>query len=93
MNIHVARMHSENVTRPASDCDSKCKTDDNNVIPDINCTDENTFKWGNLDHVTFTKNLDEIYGKVVFWRQNLFKLPSGAAGKAYIKETTRLVSA
>ena len=32
-----------------------------------------------------------IYEEIVFWRRNVFKLPSGAAGKRYIKETTRLI--
>ena len=33
-----------------------------------------------------------MYEEVVFWRKNLFKLPSGAAGKRYIRETTRLIN-
>ena len=32
-----------------------------------------------------------MYDEVVFWRKNLFKLPSGASGKRYIRETTRLI--
>ena len=29
--------------------------------------------------------------KIAYWKSNLFKLPSGAAGKNYIRETTRLM--
>ena len=32
-----------------------------------------------------------IYEEIVFWKKNLFKLPSGAAGKLYIKEMIRLI--
>ena len=34
-----------------------------------------------------------MYEAVVYWKKNLFKLPSGAAGKAFIKECTRLFRA
>ena len=34
--------------------------------------------------------LDVIY-EGVYWRRNLFLLPTGAAGKKYITETTRLI--
>ena len=32
-----------------------------------------------------------MYEEVVHWKKNLFKLPSGAAGKRYIRELTRLI--
>ena len=48
---------------------------------------------GNYDAISFERNLELVYDKVVFWRQNLFKLPTGASGKAYIRELTRLVVA
>ena len=41
----------------------------------------------------FTKEFNTIYGKIVFYKQNIFKLPSGTAGKNYIREVTRLVRA
>ena len=34
-----------------------------------------------------------MYYAIVFWRRNLFTLPSGAAGKIFIKESTRLINA
>ncbi len=36
--------------------------------------------------------LNVVYEKIVFWRQNLFRLPSGNAGKRFIREVTRLVN-
>ena len=37
--------------------------------------------------------LQTIYNTIVYWRKNLFNLPSGGAGKKFIKETTRLINA
>ena len=36
--------------------------------------------------------LNTVYDKVVFWRKNIFLLPSGRFGKLYIEETTRLIN-
>ena len=47
--------------------------------------------WGNLTSEEVEREISEIYEKVVYWRKNLFKLPSGAAGKLYIQETTKLI--
>ena len=52
-----------------------------------------TFVWGEASSEVFINNLDIIYEKVVFWKNNLFKLPSGAAGKSFLKECTRLLRA
>ena len=35
--------------------------------------------------------MNAIYEEIVFWRKNIFKLPSGAAGKNFIREMTRLI--
>ena len=37
------------------------------------------------------KKFYEVYEEILFWRWNLFKLPSGATGKRFIAETTKLV--
>ena len=47
--------------------------------------------WGNRTLENLIEVTNKIYNQVVFWRKNLFKLPSGAAGKNYIRETTRLI--
>ena len=59
-----------------------------NAIPAIE-----TFYWGNRKGSDFSKDLDYVYEKIVFWRQNLFRLPSENSGKKFICETTRLVNA
>ena len=50
------------------------------------------FMWGEKPSNVFTHDLNFIYEKVVFWCKNIFKLPSGSAGKNFIKECTRLVT-
>ena len=47
--------------------------------------------WGALTSQELCQAVSEIYEEVVYWRKNLFKLPSGAAGKDYIRETTKLI--
>ena len=51
------------------------------------------FKWNDVDGLMFENLLNDIYGKIVYWRKNLFLLPTGAAGKKYIRELARLLQA
>ena len=70
------------------DNNSHCQSNVENVTGT-----SSTATWGIYDTETLRQNIELVYEKVVYWRQNLFKLPSGAAGKAFIREITRLVSA
>ena len=36
----------------------------------------------------FVKTIHSVYGEIVQWRKNLFKLPSGNAAKIFIRELT-----
>lgn len=49
------------------------------------------FMWDGKPGHLFLKELDHAYEKIVLYKQNIFKLPSGAAGKDFIRETTRLL--
>ena len=53
---------------------------------------KNHYRWGNYDSDLFENNLNIVYEKIVYWRKNLFLLPSGKYGKAFINETTRLLN-
>jgi hypothetical protein len=35
--------------------------------------------------------INAIYDEIVFWRRNLFMLPSGAVGKKFVSETTKWI--
>ena len=49
--------------------------------------------WGDLSGEEFTKVIDDAYAQVVHWRSNPFKVPSGACGKQFVAELTRLFNA
>ena len=51
-----------------------------------------TFKWGDVSGNKFSNDLNFIYDKIVYWKKNLFLLPSGSVGKSFIREMTRLVN-
>ena len=47
--------------------------------------------WGSHTLRDIELIINATYDEIVHWRKNLFMLPSGAAGKLYIRETTRLL--
>lgn len=48
--------------------------------------------WGDHTLNELEQVINAVYEEVVYWRKNIFLLPSGAAGKSYIRETTRLIN-
>ena len=48
------------------------------------------YRWGEYNDKLFEENLNYVYEKVVYWKTNLFLLPTGNAGKQYIDEVARL---
>ena len=57
--------------------------------PTLTTESANVFENYIQDHTV----LSTMYDAIVYWRRNLFTLPSGAAGKLFIKESTRLINA
>ena len=53
----------------------------------------NNFLWGTKSGIEYSRDLDVVYQKIVSFRQNQYKLPSGSAGKEFIMEMTRLIRA
>ena len=49
--------------------------------------------WQYLTGQEFFTAIDNAYSWTVNWRQNLFKVPSGACGKRFVGELARLVEA
>ena len=45
-----------------------------------------------LNESEISTDINDIYEEIVFWRKNLFLLPSGKYGNEYIRETTRLLT-
>ena len=50
-----------------------------------NCTEK---AWGNIPYNELFGRVSEAYEEAVFYRKNLFKVPSGKAGKEFIGELT-----
>ena len=48
------------------------------------------FKWGEHDGKTFIKDVDFAYEITSKWRKNVFKLPSGQAGKSFTRALSHL---
>ena len=38
----------------------------------------------------YQKDLEEAYEQIVYWRKNVFMVPTSASGKKFINEFTRL---
>ena len=51
------------------------------------------FSWGTHNADDFTNGLEAAYSEVVHWRLNSFKVPTGKAGKEFVRELSRLFSA
>ena len=50
------------------------------------------YTWSNYPSHVFEANVSTVYEQIVYWKKNLFLLPSGKAGKQYIDETTKLMN-
>jgi hypothetical protein len=51
--------------------------------------ESNTEKvWANIPYNELVKGINSLYEETVFYRKNLFKVPSGKAGKEFIAELT-----
>ena len=51
------------------------------------------FKWGNVDGAIFKEAIVSAYNEVVHWKRNVFKVPSGKVGKAFVFELAHLFNA
>ena len=51
------------------------------------------FVWGEKDGEYITQKVNQCYNKVVHWRRNLFKVPSGKAGTSFVHEISRMFQA
>ena len=47
---------------------------------------------GSLSSADLHQIVNAVYDEIVYWRKNLFILPSGSAGKEYVCEATRLIN-
>ena len=64
-----------------------------NHIPNPSATSPPNFRWGDRDGDSFTALLDKVYEETVHWRPNVFEVPRGKIGSAFVKEVSRLIEA
>ena len=63
------------------------------VLPEPSPLETPQFQWGNYQPEVVCEIVDKIYVEIVHWNPNLFKVPSGGAGKLFTKELSRLFKA
>ena len=52
-----------------------------------------SFMWGDVEGIDFVQRISSAYDAVVHWRHNLFLVPFGMVGKAFVQELARLFTA
>ena len=80
-----AASEADNITLP--NIDVTCKQTKTLTSPTM------TSVWGIHDREDLAQIINAIYEEIVLWKRNIFKVPSGNAGKKYIMELTRLIDA
>jgi len=68
-------------------------TAESTSLPDFAPISDSTFTWGTMDSQSFCHALNCAYQKVVNWKSNCFRIPSGKFGKRFILELARLFRA
>lgn len=61
-------------------------------LPSYTSSQNTSFTWHEIDGIDFIHMIDSTYSEVIHWRRNLFKVPSGKSGKAFVREMARLFS-
>ena len=64
-----------------------------NHILNPSATSPPNFRWGDRDGDGFTALQDKVYEETVHWRPNVFEVPRGKIGSAFVKEVSRLIEA
>ena len=62
-------------------------------LPPFTEMQEPRFQWGACEGDSFRDAVDLAYAEVIHWRRNIFKVPSGKIGKAFVAEVSRLIRA
>ena len=50
------------------------------------------YYWKEVPESIFERDIQQVYGKIAYWRKKIFMEPSGGGGKKFIKEITRLIN-
>ena len=50
-----------------------------------------TYKWGEYTDKQIEENVSSIYTKIVYWKKNVFLLPTGKSERCFTDEATKLI--
>ena len=86
------------ITSHADPCITRDKSHDTSInhvdpLPSFVPAQIPNFRLGEIDGTTMQGVINESYNEIVHWKRNLFKVPSGKAGKGFVRELTRLLNA
>ena len=56
------------------------------------CADIRSAVWGGLKGENISSEINNAYNTVIKWKKNLFKLPGGKCGKAFVSEVGNLIN-
>ena len=62
-------------------------------LPPIIPMQSPVFRWKEVEGEEFVQAIESCYEEVVHWKRNLYKVPSGRAGKLFVHELTRMFQA
>ena len=60
-------------------------------LPSFVATTLSDFTWHNSSGADLAILFDDLYSKIVHWRPNLFTVPTGSTGKAFVSELALLI--
>ena len=74
-NHDVGKEEDKEDEKVKNDKDQQCETSNSNHQEPI------SFMWGKHNNIYIEHIINTIYDEIVFWRKNLFLLPTGSAGR------------
>ena len=83
----------ERLTPPNDSEDPQIPNSHQTTLPRFTPVPTPNFQWGDQDGESFTRGVDQCYTEIVHWRRNLFKVPSGKAGRTFVHELSHLFQA
>ncbi len=86
----ISVMNSVSVSLSPTPCPQVPTGDPIPALPSFTHAVEPSFTWGSLDGPSCVSAITECYSAAVHWKPNLFRVPSGKVGDAFVSELSRL---
>ena len=79
-------------SRAINDLQSTTESQQRQNAREIVSEEYTNIRWGEQNQHEISKKIQDAYERIIFWEKNLFMLPTSAAAKKYITETTKLMN-